>query len=154
MPRGERGRGGMVWEVGTSRGEYYTQHRKTTRSRAPLVAVVKDPPASARDMGSRKSPGEGNGNSLQYACVEIPMDKGGVLYSPRGCRIRYDLATEQQQPTTVYREPYSISMINHNGKKVYVYTYIYMKSVHHAAEINNTVNQLYFNQIFFNHTYK
>ena len=64
--------------------------------KAPLVAVVTDPPASARDMGSRKSPGEGNGNSLQCACIEIPMDRGGVLYSPRGCRIRHDLETEQQ----------------------------------------------------------
>ena len=33
-----------------------------------------------RDMGSipepRRSPGEGNGNPLQYSCLENPMDKG------------------------------------------------------------------------------
>ena len=84
------------------------------------------------------------------------MDRGGVLYSPRGCRIRHDLATKQQQSTTAYRESYSISMINHNGKMyicvcIYIYIYIYVKtkSPCHAAEINNTVNQLYFNKIIF-----
>ena len=33
-----------------------------------------------RDMGSipglGRSPGEGNGNPLQYSCLESPMDKG------------------------------------------------------------------------------
>ena len=39
-------------------------------------------PAKARDAGlipgSRRSPGEGNGNSLQYSCLENPMDNGGA----------------------------------------------------------------------------
>ena len=26
--------------------------------------------------GSRRSPGEGNGNPLQYSCLENPMDRG------------------------------------------------------------------------------
>ena len=46
-------------------------------------AVVKNPPANAgdaRDVGSipglGRSPGEGNGNPLQYFCLEIPMDRG------------------------------------------------------------------------------
>ena len=34
----------------------------------------------ARDMGSipgsGRSPGEGNGNPLQYSCLENPMDRG------------------------------------------------------------------------------
>jgi len=44
--------------------------------------VVKNPPANAgdvRDMGSRpglrRSSGEGNGNPLQYSCLENPMDR-------------------------------------------------------------------------------
>ena len=43
--------------------------------------VVKKPPANAgdiRDMGlipgSERSPGEGNGNPLQYSCLENSMD--------------------------------------------------------------------------------
>ena len=37
-------------------------------------------PANAGDMGSilgsERSPGEGNGNPLQFPCLENPMDKG------------------------------------------------------------------------------
>ena len=41
---------------------------------------VVNPPASSGDVGSfpelGKSPGEGNGNQLQYSCLENPMDRG------------------------------------------------------------------------------
>ena len=46
------------------------------------MLVVKNLPASAdvRDMGLipglGKSPGVGNGNPLQYSCLEDPMDTG------------------------------------------------------------------------------
>ena len=40
--------------------------------------MVKSPPANAGDMslipGSGRSPGEGNGNPLQYSYLENPMD--------------------------------------------------------------------------------
>ena len=40
--------------------------------------MVKNPPASAGDAGlipgSRKSSGEGNGNPLQYFCLDNPID--------------------------------------------------------------------------------
>jgi len=42
--------------------------------------VVKNPPANAGDAhsipGSGRSPGEGNGNPLQYSCWDNPMDRG------------------------------------------------------------------------------
>ena len=42
--------------------------------------MAKNPPANAGDMGSipklGRSPGEGNGNPLQYSCLENPMDRG------------------------------------------------------------------------------
>ena len=48
-----------------------------------VMLVVKNPPANAGgagDMGSipgsGRSPGEGNGNSLQCSCLENPMDRG------------------------------------------------------------------------------
>ena len=48
-----------------------------------VVLVVKNPPANAGDTrdtgmtpGSGTSPGEGNGNSLQYSCLENSMDRG------------------------------------------------------------------------------
>ena len=47
------------------------------------MLVVKNPPASAgdeRDAGSipgyGRISGEGNGNPLQYACLENPTDRG------------------------------------------------------------------------------
>ena len=46
----------------------------------PGSSVLKNPPANAGDMGSipgsGRSPGEGNGNPLQYSCLENPMDRG------------------------------------------------------------------------------
>ena len=49
----------------------------------PGGAGVKNLPANAGDTrdaglipGSGRSPGEGNGNPLQYSCLENPMDRG------------------------------------------------------------------------------
>ena len=57
---------------------------KPVIGRASQVAlVVKNPTANAgdtRDMGSipgsGRSPGEGNGNPLQYSCLENSMGRG------------------------------------------------------------------------------
>ena len=47
--------------------------------------VDKNPPDSAGDVGSipelGRSPGEGNGNPLQYSCLGNPMDGGVWLRS-------------------------------------------------------------------------
>ena len=47
----------------------------------PGGLVVKNTPANAGDAGlnpgSGRSPGDGNGNPLQYSCLENPMDRGG-----------------------------------------------------------------------------
>ena len=49
----------------------------------PGGVVVKNPPANAGDTGDPslipglgRSPREGNGNLLQYSCLENPMDRG------------------------------------------------------------------------------
>ena len=46
----------------------------------PGGSVVKNLPANAGDTGlipgSGRSPGEGNGNPLQYSCLGNPMDRG------------------------------------------------------------------------------
>ena len=45
-----------------------------------MAQVVKNPPCGAGDSdlipGSGRSPGEGNGNPLQYSCLENPTDRG------------------------------------------------------------------------------
>ena len=50
-----------------------------------VVLLVKNPPASAGDIrdagsipGSGRSPGVGNGNLLQYSCLENSMDRGAL----------------------------------------------------------------------------
>ena len=50
--------------------------------------------------GSGRTPGEGNGNPLQYSCLGNPMDSGAwqATYSPWSLkRIGHDLASKQQQ---------------------------------------------------------
>ena len=49
----------------------------------PGGTAVKNPPAKAGDTrdagsfpGSERSPGVGNGNPLQYSCLENPVDRG------------------------------------------------------------------------------
>ena len=46
----------------------------------PGSSVVKNLPTNTGDMdlvpGSGRSPGEGNGNLLQYSCLGNPMDRG------------------------------------------------------------------------------
>ena len=55
------------------------------------MLVVKNLPANVRDLGSvpgwGRSPGGGNGNPLQYACLESPHGQRSLVgYSPWGGR--------------------------------------------------------------------
>ena len=48
--------------------------------------------------GLRRSPGEGNGNSLQYSCLGNPWtEEPGGLQSMGLQRVDHDLVTKQQQ---------------------------------------------------------
>jgi len=62
--------------------------------------VVKNPPVNAGDMGSilgsGRSPGEGNGNPLQYSCLEKSMDRGVWQATVHGIASQLDLGTKQQ----------------------------------------------------------
>ena len=56
-----------------------------------------DGKASARNVGDPgsipglgRSPGEGNGNPLQYSCLENPMEEPGGLPSMRLQRVGHD----------------------------------------------------------------
>ena len=60
---------------------------------------VQNPPANAGDMGSipglGRFLGEGNGNQLQYSCLENPMDQRSLAgYSLQGDkRVKHDSVT-------------------------------------------------------------
>ena len=64
----------------------------------PDGSVVKNPPANVGDLGmilAQEYPGEGNGNPLQYICLENSPDRGaGGLQSTGPQRVGHDLATE------------------------------------------------------------
>ena len=72
--------------------------------------MVKNPPSNAGEPdlvpGSRRSPGEENGNLPQYSCLENPMDRGAWQATVHGVtRVRLDLATKPPPP------PYSSLLI-------------------------------------------
>ena len=67
----------------------------------PGSSEVKNTPANAGGVdlisGPGRSPGEGNGNSLQYSCLGNPMDSGDGRAAVLGLqRVRHNLATKQQ----------------------------------------------------------
>ena len=60
---------------------FYSHYNETTGFQ--VVLVVKNLPANAGDIrdsglipGLGRSPVEGNGNPLQYSCLEDPVDRG------------------------------------------------------------------------------
>ena len=58
-----------------------------TPGHTQAVLVTKNPPANAgdlRDARPGRFSGEGNGNPLQYSCLEDPMDRGAWWATVRG----------------------------------------------------------------------
>ena len=58
---------------------------------SPVASTVRNPPANAGDTGGvgsvpelGRSPGEGNGNPLQYSCLGNPMDRGAWQVAVHG----------------------------------------------------------------------
>ena len=74
------------------------KHDLTSMGASQVVLVVKYPPANAadaRDHGLipqlRRSLREGNGNPLQYSCLEKSHGQRSLVrYSPWSCRVIYD----------------------------------------------------------------
>ena len=64
----------------------------------PHSSVSKESACNAGDLGLipqlGRSPGEGNGNPLQYSCLENPMDRGAWHATVHGvARVRHNLVT-------------------------------------------------------------
>ena len=62
-----------------------------------VALVVKNPPANTGDVrdtglipGSGRSPGRGQGNPLQYSCLENPIDRGVWRATVRGVHKELD----------------------------------------------------------------
>ena len=73
----------------------------------PHSSVSKESPCKAGDLGSipglGRSPGEENGNPLQYSCLENPMDRGAWWATVHGvARVRHDLVTKPPHEKKIY----------------------------------------------------
>ena len=64
--------------------------------------------------GSGKFPGEGNGNPLQYSCLENPMDGGA--WCPWG-RKELDTTERLQFSSQIYERKYSASLVTKEMEK-------------------------------------
>ena len=97
---------GRLQSIGSQRvrHNWSTQHSTYIYIKSGFLGgtVIKNLPANAGGMGSisgsRRSPGEGKGNPLQYSCLKIPYrERDLVGYSLLGHkRVRCDLMTQQQ----------------------------------------------------------
>ena len=69
----------------------------------PGGSVSKESACNASDPGSipgsGRSPGEGNGNPVQYSCLENSTDRALMGYSPWGLK---ELGTSEQLTLTMY----------------------------------------------------
>ena len=68
----------------------------------PCSSVGKESACNAGDpgliLGLGRSPGEGNGNLLQYSYLENPMDRGAWQAIVRGvARVRHDFTTKERE---------------------------------------------------------
>ena len=82
--------------------------------------------------GSGRFPGEGNGNPLQYSCLENPMDGGAWCrqLSMGSQRVRHDWTTSlslstlpDTLPTFYFSVGYEQSWVNIQGKDIKAYNY-------------------------------
>ena len=78
---------GWNWTALLNKGEWNLKNSKRIRG-FPGGSAVKNPyantGASGSIPGSRRSPGEGNGNPLQYSCLGNPMERGAWLPTIHG----------------------------------------------------------------------
>ena len=80
-----------------------------SRLRAPDGSDSKESACSAGDLGSisvsGRSSGEGNGNPLQYSCLENPMDRGAWWATAHGvARVGHNLVTEPPPPSGIQKK--------------------------------------------------
>ena len=83
-----------------------------------MVLVVKNLPANAGDArdvglipGSRKPLGVGNGNPLQYACLENPMDRGAWWAIVHGGHKESDLTEHMCVRARVHTHAYTYTKL-------------------------------------------
>ena len=100
----------------------YNVHFKDTYT---LFKIVNNLPA-IQDMDSipelGRSPGEGNGNPLQYSCLENSMDRGTwqAIQSMDSQRVRYNWVTNTHTHTHTHTQMYTHHMTQHSYSKIFI----------------------------------
>ena len=81
-----------------------TQTKKIVTSGGAVVKNLPTHAGDARDMGSipgsERSPGGGNGNSLQYSCLENSVDRGAWWAKAHGvtkCQTQLSIHTQEKR---------------------------------------------------------
>ena len=73
-----------------------TLRQRKTNTLVSLMVQMVESACNAGDLGSipesGRSPGEGNGNPLQYCCLENPMDRGALQSTVRGLQSQTQLS--------------------------------------------------------------
>ena len=83
------GDAGLIPRLGRSPGEGKASLKAQSVKNLPAMQET-----GVRFLGQEDSPGEGNGNPLQYSCLENPMDKGVWWAVVHGvARVAHGLAT-------------------------------------------------------------
>ena len=91
--------------------------------------MVKNSPDNTRDMTGGEDLisvsaiplGEGNGNSLQYSCLENPMDRGSLVsYSPWGCK-ESDMTQRLKQGVVSFFTAMTYSSLPHKRQHTEIY---------------------------------
>ena len=73
-----------------------------------------------------RSPGERNGNPLQYSCLKNSMDREAWWTTVHGVeRVGHDLATEQQQQQYVYPIQWNITQQYKRTKECHLQHHIW-----------------------------
>ena len=86
---------------------------------------------NVRDLGSTpglgRFPGEGNGNPLQYSCLENPMEGGAWcrLLSVGSQRVRHDWVTSLSQYILIYPWVYYMCISKHINVCIYLCVCVY-----------------------------
>ena len=163
VTKGERGGRGIHQEFGIN--VYTILYIKWG---FPDASVVQNRPAKAGDEGLipglGRYPGEGNGNLLQYSCLENPVDrrawwatvhgvvKSWTQLSKAPAYIKQRANKDLLYTTGRYTQYFIVAYKGKESEKacfmyIYTYTYIYihLNHCHVHWKLTHLVNQLYFN---------
>ena len=85
-----------------------------------MALAVKNLPANAEDTrdlglipGSARSPGGGNGNPLQYYCLENPMDRGAGWATVHGVAESWTQLKDSMHAHSIYIVFGSVQRLSH-----------------------------------------